>query len=250
MSGLRKNTCATCGETKNYSSFTKSDLNNFCYAKQNVRCTECKAQGHTAHRGPYVSQSHTEHQCGRCDDAKTKFHFRFTNNVRHTVCRDCETVTCPLCDTEVSCGAYQKKQLDNHFTCGVGLLCKVCAEKGFTIQDSNTYKCNTCLIHLGCRMFNTKEIYNFNQRGGKLICRMCYDSIAKQKRYDTDREKQLKRISRTSKRKGCTCGSRAEHAPRCPMHITRAGERTYPWCDVMSVTDSKWLQKRKQRKTQ
>ena len=66
--------------------------------------------------------------------------------------------------------------------------------------------------------------------------------------HDKDKEKQLKKVWRGSKRK-CTCrDKRLVHKEKCPMYPGRLGERPYEGDDVMTREDSEWLDKRLRKK--
>ena len=91
----------------------------------------------------------------------------------------------------------------------------------------------------GRRSFDGKQIENFISLGRtQPVCLQC-------RKADVEKERRLRKLVGSSRRKGCTCGTRLQHKERCPMNPRHAGERPYPGCDKMSKEESDWLAKRR-----
>ena len=74
----------------------------------------------------------------------------------------------------------------------------------------------------------------------RLVCSQC-------KQVEVAREKELREKLKTSRRRKCTCQQAIGHKQTCPMHVSYAGERPYPGCDVISREDSEWFHQRTQK---
>ena len=85
------------------------------------------------------------------------------------------------------------------------------------------------------KQFDAGHLKNFRFHNRKtLLCSRC-------KKEETQQTKLLHNRIKTSKRKKCTCGSKGQHAEKCPMHFEKIGERSFPYCDVLTRLGYDWL---------
>ena len=235
--------CAACGKHKLPKEFTPHMRNNYVSHKQNVVCNVCSAEGKKARAGAHRERSMSGQLkvCSQCSVDKPLVMFRVVKGVRAEQCFSCEVVPCAVCHTDVQAQRFSQSQLNNFFTKKTPMLCSGCTDAGCTARDLQRYICTECGESLGHRMFNAKQLNNFKERGGVLLCQRCQSTTEE---ADTTRERSLRAKAARSKRKRCTCNRRLGHSETCPMHIRYSGEKTFPWCDVMTQHDSTWFQAR------
>ena len=105
-----------------------------------------------------------------------------------------------------------------------------------------TYVCDgPCGRNLGRQQFPHMDwARRQKDKGKRLVCSQC-------KKLEVARENELREKLKTSRRRKCTCQQAIGHKQTCPMHVSYAGERPYPGCDVISREDSEWFHQRIQK---
>ena len=149
---------------------------------------------------------------------------------------------CAVCGTRLPQHNFTPTEVSNHFTRAIPVVCVDCKKRGCSARGPERYACDgPCNQLLGRKAYASQDWARMKQETKKrLVCEDC-------KKVEVKREQHLRELMRTSKRKKCTCHLPLGHAEKCPMHISYSGERPYPGCDVMSRSDSDWLQQRTQR---
>ena len=164
--------------------------------------------------------------------------FRRINWQRIDVCKKCELLPCKACSAMLPQHNFSCRDANNFFWRGGTVICLECKKRGCSPRHPKQYTCTgPCKKLLPISAFPPILYQNKKPVLHRMMCKTC--SAAKEQR--------LRELMKTSKRKRCTCVHPLAHTERCAMHISFAGERPYPGCDVMSKEDSDWLQQRRKK---
>ena len=188
------------------------------------------------------AHSHTTNTCSKCGLTQPVKAFRRTKGSRIQVCRTCELMPCAACGISLTQAHFTRNEVSNHFTRSIPVVCVDCRKNGSTARLPALYVCEgPCGRHLGRQAYASQDWARMQKENIKrLVCSQC-------KKVEGDRENELREKLRHSKRRKCTCNQALGHKETCPMHVSYAGERPYPGCDVMSRADSEWFHERTQR---
>ena len=239
--------CAGCGTHKPPSAYSEQDRCNFFHAAVNVLCQACHDDGkhittaeHKVYRGVH---SHITNTCSACGVTQPVKAFRRTKGNRIQICRTCEVMPCAACGVSLPQAHFTSTEVSNHFTRSVPVVCVDCRRKGSTARAPTLkHVCDgPCRRTLGRQQFPPLD-WSRKQKEKKerLVCSQC-------KQVEVAREKELREKLKTSRRRKCTCQQAIGHKQTCPMHVSYAGERPYPGCDVISRADSEWFHQRTQK---
>lgn len=217
----------------------------FSHLQQHVTCKSCRCKQAVPKKAPFRKPG-SGRTCVDWNAEQPLASFRLERGKRKSTCRGCERIECAACKISKPNSEYTRFSVMNYWCYSRRVVCNDCQSKGCTNMDPHMYLCTgRCRQKLGARRFKQKELYNHKHRETtELICLQCSAADAAR---DAARERKLTQLMKTSKRKGCTCGSRLQHDEKCPMHMRTHGERPYPGCDVMTPEDSEWLIKRRKR---
>jgi hypothetical protein len=234
--------CAGCGVTAPAGQYEATERLHFFSHGQNVCCATCRGKGVTPRSGQFRAISAPSLlTCSGCNKQlpTNSFRRKGSGSERGERCKGCELIVCAACSLEVPATTFGQKEVAHYFNDGQKCVCAVCKEKGCTAKDTKYYQCRATLCgqFLGRRMFDETELRHSGPCFQELHCKSCR---ARQAAGEKVRLSSLRGLAATSRRKKCNCGTRAAHSEKCPMHQRRAGERPYPYCDVMSREDSEW----------
>ena len=224
--------CSTCGEEKKPDAY--NHVHNFYLKSQNIQCEAC-------HNAETITKAATNRTysdsfchtfpCRNCGEHKPLLDFRRKNWKRIDVCRKCETLQCARCAASLPRESFSNRDASNFFSRGSTVVCLQCKKCGFRSRHHEEYLCTG-----PCQKF--LPISGFPRKTNELRQMMCI-------KCTTARQQRLQHLMKKSKRKKCTCNNQTTHTKKCPMHISFAGERPYPGCDVMSKADSDWLHRKR-----
>ena len=128
---------------------------------------------------------------------------------------------------------FSFRDTNNFFSRGTTVVCLKCKKHGLTSRHPDRYTCTgPCKKLLPISAYCQKDMKAPMARDlNRLMCKTC-------KKAGMQKLRHLRELLNKSKRKRCTCQRTLTHAEKCPMHVSFAGERPYPGCDVMSKADS------------
>ena len=234
--------CTTCGEEKKTTEYIRSHVYNYYSRQQNIQCRVCHESGTKTKAS--INKTYNEtfcrvQRCRVCGEDQQFRAFRHKNGKRIDVCKKCELLPCTACSAMLPDSKFPSRDANNFFWRGGTIICLDCRKKGCSPRHPESITCTgPCKQVLPISAFPPILRRNAKREKKRMICKKCIHA----------KETRLRELMKRSKRKGCTCKSQFTHTEKCPMHISFAGERPYPGCDVMSKEDSEWLHQRGKRR--
>ena len=216
--------------------------------------------------------------CVACAEWKWSIEFRRGAST----CQTCLKIACAACGENKKQAQYRREDVYNFLNKKINALCRTCRQKGRKLggskhkthrgehcrecrctkcgvcQGSSAFRrtkrgrvdvcrtcelvpCAACAAMLPRRNFTERDIYTYFAGTKHITCLVCREQ-------QHARRQRLQRLMQKSKRAACTCKHPKAHTRKCPMHVSYAGDRPYPGCDVMTRADSDWfMEQRKKR---